>query len=320
MSRNIFCVLVLLMMCSGGALGQQDYSSEYRSVPTWPKSGSVSESSSDNYVYLDEGSTQMVLSYPEDLGESEYKRDSSLRRVQRFDLNNQVDAMFSVKVEAIGPEFIYSYHISNSKKAKKAINTFLMPLPVFDSRDTSIAVPNFWASAAYPSEINAVKHAIGKTSGIVLSWYSVDFDASVIAPGSDLDGFQITTARKPGFTLAYVQGGLRPSLSSDIPSAVLEQTIPVLQVEHNSQNVIVLAPKFSADTPLQDIADDFLSGINRMVQAGQLDGNSLAVQEALNVLQSYTNDKESSLTFSADPQVGLEAEVISALKLSLNIQ
>lgn len=259
----------------------------------------------------------MVLAYPENLGRADFERNPMPRQVQRFDLSNQVDAKFLVDVQPAGQYFIYRYRVSNSKKAKQGIGAFDITVPVFDN-DDSIAAPDDWLVGAIPSQINAVRRAIGEPSGVFLRWSSQNWKTSLITPGTELGGFEVTSIRKPGFTLAYVQGGVpHPGLSSQMPRVVLEQTIPVMQKEYYSQNVLTIAPKFSIDTPIADIATDFISGINQLVAQGQLDGNALAVKEALRGLQHYLQPSRSRPVFSTKPQPGLEAAIINAMKLSL---
>ena len=157
---------------------------------------------------------------------------------------------------------------------------------------------------------------------------NVDPDASAILPGGELDGFRVTSRLKPGMTLAYVQGGSPPGLRGDMPRGVLEQTVPLMQIEFNSQNLVAIGPKFDAEASQREILADFHSGIARMADAGYIDRHSRAVGRALAVLQgclrTVTSANEGSVAgcdldaaFSADPQPGVEAGVLNAMRLSL---
>lgn len=320
MNRNIYYVFIILsLVCSGAAFAQKNYSTEYKSVPLWSTTkGNSSAAPGKSYVFLDKNRSEMVLDYVDNPDQTQLNQGSENRRVVRFNLNNQVDASFASRVETLGQYFLYSYSVGNAKNARQAINTFLIPVPTSFQGD-SIESPNLWAGVSSPSEIYAVENAIGDDSGKILSWYSQDYEASVIKPGSEEDGFKVTSKLKPGFSLAYVQGGLRPKLTSEIPPHVLEQTVPIMQIENNSQNVLILAPRYSQEAPLTVIAKDFIKGINRAAELGQVNAQSLAVKEAIEVLDRFLEKGNTKLNISAEPQTNFEAEILEAIKISLNL-
>lgn len=321
---NRYINYVLMFLCfwfCGVAFAQKNYSNEYQSVPIW---SAERENSStivgERYVFLDSEKSEMVLAFPENLEKSSLGSTSSnTRRVVRFDLNNQVAAFFATDVKEVGQDFLYSYKVSNARSAKQNINTFLIPVPT-NFYSEAISAPNLWAGVFSSSEIYAVKNAIGDDSGKILSWYSLDFDASLIEPGTEMSGFQVTSKLKPGFSLAYVQGGLRPNLTSEIPTRVLEQTVPIMQIENNSQNVVVIAPKHSQDESLSVIAEDFLSGIGRAVELGQIDGQSLTIKETIEFLTGYIQEGRASTRITATPSSQFETDLLHAIKVSLDIQ
>jgi hypothetical protein len=311
--------LIFFVVVCEAALAQRDYGPEFRALPSWPSNGIISPKLQSNYVFLDREAGQMVLSYPENLGRSDFKNNPGLQKVEYFDLNNQVNTSFSVDIKKVGQQFTYHYSVSNAQKAKRAVDSFSIVVPKYGN-DDSITAPANWKAAGTTSKIHAVQLAIGQSSGAFLTWYSLDWNASVIKPGSELQGFQVTAALKPGFTLAYVRGGgFDPNLRESMPREVLEQSVPILQVEHNSQNVVTLAPRFDADTPITQIASNFHQGINHMIDHGQLDGDSPAIIEALQLLGAYSGEAD-HFDFEMKPNPGLEAAVLNAMKLSMNHQ
>jgi len=330
MNRPLF---FLGFLASATALAQQDYNTAYRALPIWPQDDIIQREWDEQYVFLDPDAGQMILAYPSNLGRPDFEQAPGAYRIERFDLNNQVDASLSVDVQRSGPNFTYTYGVSNSAQAKKAIRSVRIPATMFGDEDT-IFGPAQWGAAASPSRINAVRMAIGKPDGVLLAWYandprSVDDpDASAILPGGELGGFRVTSRLKPGLTLAYVQGGIRPGIRGDMPRSVIEQTIPVMQVEFNSQNVVTIGPKFDAEAPRMEIVEDFHHGIGRMVDAGQLSGSSPAVRQALHVLEQCletageTGNGASAAcgidsAFDAQPEPGVESDILNAMRLSL---
>ena len=310
------CWLVALALTQA-AFAEQDRNGALKSVPEWPASGAIPTTMQDQYVFVDRRAGQMVLAYPENLGKPEFKQSPGPLHIERFDLNNQVGASFSVAVQVGEKSLTYSYRVANSRTARKAIRSFNIPTAQFRGED-SLSAPEHWNKAAARSQIDAMRLAIGLSSGVFLDWYSLDWNKSVIAPGQELGGFRVVSTLRPGFVVAYVQGGgFSPSLRDEMPEAVLEQSAPLLRKEFNSQQVLTIGPKFTADTRAAQIARDFQIGIGKLIERKQLQGSSPAIREALQALQLYSETDEPPLVLRAKPQPGLETEVINALKISL---
>jgi hypothetical protein len=89
-----------------------------------------------------------------------------------------------------------------------------------------------------------------------------------------------------------------------------------LAFEFNSQPVLTLAPKFDLGAPKISIVQDFHFGLQRLVQHRLLD-RSPAVQEALSKLELYLKNDGGPLQFNEKPAPGLESEILSGMKLSL---
>ena len=101
-------------------------------VPIWPEDGFIPPELGDRYVFPDPEAGQLVLSYPENLGRTDFERNPGARRLTRIDLNDQVAASVSVAVEQSGSEFEYRYRLLNDERAERPIRHF------------DIAVPAFW--------------------------------------------------------------------------------------------------------------------------------------------------------------------------------
>ena len=307
----------LVLVLAQTAFAEQDRDAELESPPDWPVDGVIPATLHDEYVFVDRRAGQMVLAYPENLGAPGSEQNPGPLHIERFELNNQVAASFSVAIQPGANSLIYSYRVANSHNAKQAIRSFNIPAVQFGS-DDAMSAPAHWNKAASPSQISAIRLSIGLPSGVFLDWYSLDWNKSVIAPGTALGGFRVISTLRPGFVVAYVQGGgFSPNLREDMPAVVLEQSASVLRREHNSQQVLIIGPKFAADTPAAHIALDFQIGIGKLVERKALEGSSPAIREALQVLQRFSETHQPRVALSAQPQPGLETDVITAMKLSL---
>lgn len=333
------CLLAFLATLSATGLAQRDLTAEFRSTPIWPEDDVIPAELNGRYVYLDPDAGQMVLVYPSHLARDDVGQSVGDYRIERFDLTDQVDASFSFGVRRRGPHYFYTYEIANSAQARHAIRSIRMPTPAF-GHDDSIAGPTRWnvrtdrIRTIAVRYVNAMRLAIGRPTGFFLVWSTsyprsaADPDASAILPSGTMEGFRVTSRLKPGFTLAYVQGAYSPRLRGAMPEAVLDQTDPLMQLEFSSQNVVMIGPRFAAETPKLEIAEDFHRGIDRMVAAGQLRDDSPAIRQALNVLEQCLGTAEETLDGSptacdldfaidANPEPGVETHVLDAMRLSL---
>jgi hypothetical protein len=281
----------------------------------------------NRYAFLDPAAGQIVLAYPENLGRPQFERNPGARHVERIDLNNQVNASVAATVNLEGAQFVYRYRIANAKQAKRPIMRLEIEGVALSSGDL-LSAPASWKSSARPPSGAAVPANISMPGGKSLHW---QVGEKGIEPGTDLEGFQVASSLRPGVILLHVRAGNPPALRADLPRQVLEQAAPMLQPTHNSQTVLTIGPRFSAATPTLRIAADYHFAISRLVRHQQLDGSSPAVREALQVLGHYLKSASEqphdtpleswvgpSLVFNAVPQRGLEADVLNAMRLSLN--
>ena len=338
MLKQLPYVLCFLALLSAAAFAQHSsVKVVFSPVPIWPHDGVIPSELGDRYVFLDPEAGQLVFAYPENLGSPDFERKPGARRLERIDLNDRVAVSVSVVVEPSGSDFRYSYRVSNDKHAAQPIRRFDMAVPEFGEGKDAIFAPANWSSAAGPIEGNAIQGAIGQPSSVLLSWYADDHSrvgqpqVSAIIPGTEREGFAVSSPLRPGFTTAYALGGVPPTLGSDIPSVVRRQAAPMLR--RNGQPTLTIGPTFPAGAPMIEIVADFHLGISRLVRHGRLDAGSPAVGEALHVLKGYLEYMEAAygdiddmplaklagppLVFLKSPRDGLEAGILEAMKLSL---
>lgn len=325
--KHLLYSLGLLVLFSGVAGAQQSgIQTSFSPIPIWPSDGSIPQELEDWYVYLDPGAGQIVLNYPEGLDQPGFERQTAIQKVERFNLNNQVDALIVATVQENKGQLSYRYRIENSKKARQSISSIKLVTPTLRDAD-SISEPTHWAKDVHPAYFSALPMGIGQTPGTMLSW---SVDGQGVVPGSEQGGFQINSVLTPGFVWAYVQNGMPFSLPSDTPSSVLKQAAPMFQLGNNSQSVLTIAPKFFPGTDKLRIVADFHFGINHLLRNGQLNPDSPAIRGSLEVLEQYLEAAQQAdnvpldewvgppLVFNVAVQEGLEKEIVNALRLSLN--
>ncbi|MGL6161358.1 hypothetical protein [Microbulbifer sp.] len=330
MKKLILTVYLLLIpVCT--AFAQQEGLGQLSPVPIWPGDDVIPPELSDKYVFLDPEAGQMILAYPEGLGQPNTAKTGQMH-IERLNLGNQVKASLSVAVAKNKGKYVYRYTVENGKGARRPIKKFDIPVPDL-GQDDEVFSPKKWQGAKAETQIRALQIATGQPSGFFLSWYNYDEeerkDGPAIKAGEKLSGFHIESELKPGITMAYVGTGDYPALHGAMPQSVLEQAAPLMSIEANNQNVLTVGPKFPSDTHKLIIAGDFHLGISRMVRHGQLDGDSPAIQEALQVLEYYLKAAEAAegaeledfvgprMEFTEKPRPGLESDVLHALTVGL---
>ena len=328
--KRLNCLPVILALISTTSLAEQDLPT-YKNIPIWPEDGIIPKEWQHRYVFLDLDASQMVLAYPTRLARGDARHYPEPFRIERFDLNNQVDASISASVRrGSDSNFIYEYEVSNSSEAKQAISTLRIPTRKFGP-DDAILAPASWRGVASPSSINAIRLSVGTPTGVFLDWYEFDLNSnsSQFLPGTTMKGFNVKSQLMPGLTVAYASGGASPDpRRGDMPEAVLSQSDPIIQIEFNSQNILTVGPKFGPESSKALILEDFRRGIDLQVDSGQTELDFPSVRHALEVVQQCLagGDKNSSgdlrscdldFAFSLNPTPGLESDVLNAMRLSL---
>ena len=208
--KRLNCLPVILALISTTSVAEQDLPT-YKSIPIWPEDGIIPKEWQHRYVFLDLDAGQMVLAYPTRLARGDARHYPEPFRIERFDLNNQVDASISASVRrGSDSNFIYEYEVSNSSEAKQAVSTLRIPTRKFGP-DDAILAPASWRGVASPSSINAIRLSVGTPTGVFLDWYEFDLNSnsSQFHPGTTMKGFKVKSQLMPGLTVAYASGGGR---------------------------------------------------------------------------------------------------------------
>ena len=288
-------------------------------VPIWPSNGIIPQELQGKYVFYDPSTEEIVLAFPENLENLQSGETPGPLHIERVNTNRGAHPSITFSITPAQKKYLYAYRIENDASAKKFITAIDLPAPSFGSDDL-LSAPAHWRAAPMKSEIGAVGQALRSFSaGYLLSFYFAD-DKGPMSPGSG-GNFSILASAKPGFTVAWVRGGLFPSFSSSLPSPVMDQLAPALAMNFNTTGVVTIGPKFAVDEPSIRIASDFHFGITQLINNRILNGDSPAIREAMTALASFIENPESvqvPLALKEKPNAGMESAVLQALMLSLN--
>ena len=185
-------------------------------VPIWPKSGVIPIELQDRYVFLDPEAGELVLAYPEDVGNAEFEAGSGALRVRRIDLGNQVAASISIDVERKGTEFEYRYRVANHKQARHPIQQLQVAVPITGEPDNRVAAPLNWFGSvtAGPRPVDLeFRHPLSGESYSAQLDSSPDRAKSATQPTADLFQMPTNSLGAPAPLIANVPGTgiLQPS-------------------------------------------------------------------------------------------------------------
>ncbi len=324
------CLTVSLMLGANLAiLGQQQrgLTGRVSLVPAYPPDGNIPPQYSNQFVFADTKTGDLVLSFPENLGMPDFAQNPGRRITVKLELGTHVLPAISVRTWKDDPgKYVYEYNLENRPGARQAIMNCYLPLPSPESvRD--IQQPSGWGNSSF--NLGLASSNIGEMSGI--GWFSRG-EAHAVRPGSQLHAFRVTSVNRPGFVTVYVRGNAHVlAVPGELPDEVSKQLLPLRRLENDSQPLLTIGPRFRPDTNKIVIAGEFFAGISRLIGHHQLDAEAAFVKEALSVLKTYLEAAQQQgntpaeqfigppLQFSQKPSPGLETEIYEALKLSLDI-
>ncbi|MGD0001939.1 MAG: hypothetical protein ABSE21_17710 [Bryobacteraceae bacterium] len=315
---------------SGGSIAAR-----LSSVPLWPSNGIIPPEDEKHYVFLDPAKGEVVLSYPENLGNTDGAPLSSVRKTFRYQRWNRVrpGVQFSVAARGDG-RFEYTYAVSNEARAMGPIRALMLVAPALDLMDL-VEGPKYWLAYSARSDNSAVQMVLQRSlrnDGYV-NWMKANSDEPGglgIAPGQSMGGFHLICKELPGFSTMYIQGYGSTSMPEDLPEEVSNQFLPFMKIEGDSQQIYVFGPKFPSSTSKREIAADFHIGLQHFTVHRVLSAQSPFVSAALAALARYINapgwfvdgapvelSVPDELLHLPTPAQGLESNIALALKVAL---
>src|SRR5262249_22681472 len=184
-----------------------------------------------------------------------------------------------------------SYTVSNSPKAKDRIGTWALVVPV---EDEAFEMSHFrapqnkgWSGKNRSVMSKAPRVGLpGWPMGCFARWFRQE-ESKLVVPGSSVDGFEISSANKPGFTTAFFASDIAPPFE-------LMQGAPAIfdnQLEFYSKDPawrerprVTIGPRYPGNTSDLNILKDFQAGIERLVRNKKLDMEYLFIKEFLKTM------------------------------------
>jgi hypothetical protein len=144
------------------------------------------------------------------------------------------------------------------------------------------------------------------------------YEKEALLPGAATD-FTLITQARPGFTTASTEHFPHLNLTDEWPEEILDQLGPVLDLKWIAKNIITLGPRYDPDEPASRIASDYIVGIQELIRIHRLEPGSPFLKEAIANLDSISAGSSTLIPFTQKPHSELEAEILTALKLSLHV-
>jgi hypothetical protein len=306
---KLACAVLLI-----GTLQGQYRSQQYEQLPLWPKDGIIPNSLQQNYVFRDENTAEIVVSFPGD-------EPAGPRTVYRYRPQNQVEPHVGVTISRDSEgHFRYLYTVENAPTARQGVDIWSVVSPGPDS-DIIVDHPS-WAKVRARGSHAKQAALPGLAEGEYIDW--VSDKAGVIAPGTSVTGFSLVSSYSPGFTTAFFQGGKPLGTKGDLPVAVVRQLAPLMKIDVNSRPAVTIGPRFAKGTSRAIIAEEYRSGIQTLVKEGVLDRQSGFVQNVTAILAACGNSAAPCLSQAQTSWLESvkgsreESEIAAALVLSLH--
>jgi hypothetical protein len=334
--NRVFVLIFILAVAAAAYAQQQDpVGLTDFPVPAWPKDGKVPADMKDKYVFIDLAKNEYVVSYPENMPATEtpaakeaYEKDGpGPARTGHYELLRNVEPAVLLTVTANAGKFKYAYSVADGPSAKQSIDQWSVVMP--EGALDTINHPAGWFGVLQSDRKFKLKDPDWIRNGADAVW-SFEKGEQVIQPGAVLKGFVLDSSYRPGFTIGYFRkaesvdsliatsGCGAGANCTGIPKPVKEQLDPLLKVEYDSRTIVMLGPKFDKSADDKTIAADFIHGLDVMTAAGNLDANSDFVKGVISGLKDVQSNG-GPLKMTVQPKTPVEAEIMSALKVSLNL-
>jgi hypothetical protein len=309
-------------------------------VPLLSPDGVIPDEQAGNFVFLDTATWDLVISYPENVGDPEFLQHPGPRVTRHIALDKHVDPMVYVSfIRDQNGKLRYVYSVHNTVNAKQGIRAWTLQVPqppallntTVLQTDVASSARTFGAPSSWGTGSVTTRTTVGQQSP---TW-STSTPQSTIAPGASLTGFSLQSEDlQPGFVRAAFSSAAVPTqLSSlDVPGPVQKQLAALDTMDFNNQTVLTLGPKFGPnDNQIAKVAD-FFTGFRILNRSGYLTNQSPFVQEALRILQSYLDGVAQSppvpvdeyqgpeLVITHAPNGPLETQIYEAMKLTLGVK
>ncbi|MGA2000967.1 MAG: hypothetical protein ABSG52_13305 [Terriglobales bacterium] len=272
-------------------------------IPTWSGVGSIPKGNERRKVFLSPDEHSVIILWPNPNG---------TETMRRFDLHNTIYPELRVRIESNFGSFRYRYDLENGKHSKDSLNDFFVVVYPDPQMQTSSAL---WRGGLSLPTVKERVGIPGAPSGSLADW--TGFDEQALQPGATTNFMLITEAR-PGFTSASTEHFPHLDLTDEWPEEILDQLGPVLDPKWIAYHFMTLGPRYGPHEPEARIASDYLVGIQELIRIHSLKPDSPFVREVIANLDAIFSGSSTQIPITQKPHSEMEAEILSALQLSLH--
>jgi hypothetical protein len=281
----------------------------------WPANNKPPSNLNGNYVYVDQGTSTIVIVVPGSLRGRPDQPEQTLRIPYRNRFDPHVTSSVS-RVE-IG-RFLYGYSLSNGREAVDSVNSWKIATTCGGAFEI-VAQPGGWHCMRLEHAIAVRQYALSYVAGPVCPVQC--FLDRKQAPGSPSDKLSVVSALKPGLTSVTAEDYTAfpvAQLSEDLPDAVVTQVARLSNFARSAKDAITVGPRFGPEVSFQEIANDFLDGLGLLAQGGRLRGDSSFAKQLRAELERAATGGRFDGARLASPSTELEREITVAVRLSLS--
>ena len=217
--------------------------------------------------------------------------------------------------------FHYRYTLSNGSGAKMPIQRWALVIEE-PSRLMDLSHP-IWRGGPVSIKLPGIAHEPNR----VFQWEAPG--GAAVEAGNKSPGFEVVSDLAPGFVVAVFYG--KPTIPElteaeleGLPAAARGQLAGCLSPVSDAGSTAMIGPRFSAETPVERVYDNFLSGVRRMKLSGRIGDAELNKQLESIIENAVTgaaplHSGDRLRQFGRDRQPGgVETRVADALDLTLS--
>jgi hypothetical protein len=215
--------------------------------------------------------------------------------------------------------FQYKYDLENGKRSKDSLRDF--SVVIYPDPNVQLNSAEWDKGGVAPADERA--EIPGAPYGALANWICKQDNPPFLEPGTGTS-FSITTLARPGFTVAETEHFPHMEVSDGwpygIPDEVMFELMPVV-IDYGwaSAHFATLGPRYGPNDPAAAIASDYLTGIRELIRIHRLEPDSPFVNEAIALLDTIASGSTAQFPLMQKPQNEFEAEILSALELSLQV-
>lgn len=285
-------------------------------APTWPSSNEIPQSLQCQYVFVGPNRDMLIVRVPPD---SAYARSGN-PPVIRYDLHNRLNPEITARliVDQQG-NYVYEYVVDNAPSSVDSIGKWDLLIPATQTEEPKISCGDWCGGTSFAPIMRQVEMP-DQPKGRVVMWVRQN-GGSPIAPSQSRRGFRIESSCRPGFTTALFHSGIWVNIDQDLPDEVFKQLEFYNDPTWGQIPALTFGPMFCAGSSRPAIAQNMISGINRLLETKRLDPKSEFVHDVLALVRSQLKEgAEDTGPIVHLPSGEMETEIGRALELNLSLR